>query len=299
MLIAITGRAASRHIPFIPMLVVALVANATWSAQAAARDVAMVTDATAPCQINGQTDSGNCQVLQGLGSGARVELGTGGQITIVFLRSGLEYVLTKPISVVVRAEKLDSLKGQHPTARRAGGVSPGQQIRLPNSHTAAAIVMRGGSRRMRKVQLTSPRNTKVVTSRPEFLWEPLAPNVEYQFILRSDSGQTLLEQTVAATSLQLPNDVPLRPGVVYNWTVQPRQSNGQNLAGRANFELLDESSRIRLEELRKTIERSFSKQVLYAAALETAGAHDAARSQWHTLAKMRPSEPRIKAKATH
>jgi hypothetical protein len=265
------------------------------AAQAVVAAAAMVTEASGPVQRTG-ANAGPVGMLQELPSGARVTLGAGAKLVVVFSASGEEFAFTGPAAFTVGEREPRELSGAAPRKKalsfaRAGGA----KLNIAGV-TQGAVVMRsvGAPSRLRAM---APRNGAVLEARPELRWEDPANVGNYRIALRDRDGAALHEGTASAANYRIPEDVVLKPGERYDWQAQPAASGGASRGAGGWFVVVDAAQRDALARARPDAKAPFSERVAFAAWLDREGYKDEARRAWEQLAREQPDEPAVRRMA--
>lgn len=265
------------------------------AAQAVVSAAAMVTEASGPVQRTG-ANAGPVGMLQELPSGARVTLGAGAKLVLVFSASGDEFAFTGPAAFTVGEREPRELSGSAPRKKalsfaRAGGA----KVNIA-SVTQGAVVMRsvGAPNRLRAM---GPRNGAVLEARPELRWEDPANVGNYRIALRDRDGAVVHEGTASASSYRVPEDVALKPGERYDWQAQPAVAGGSSRGASGWFVTVDAAQRDALGRARPDAKAPFAERVAFAAWLDREGYKDEARRAWEQLAREQPDEPAVRRMA--
>jgi len=257
--------------------------------------VALVTDlqGKATGSSDGQTLS--VTILAELQAGTQVQLGAGATLVALYLDAGDEYVFKGPATIVFRAVQPEVLGGGKPEKRGPPLGPGGKDIRIkPVGVAQGALVMRRVPTNAR-LQLLDLQQTRTLDVQPEFRWRELRSGLEYGFKLSDDSGQTVLETQVAATSFKLPPSVRLKDGMAYTWEVSARLPDGRKYSSSADFALASADLRAQAETLRPGASAPLSRKIAYAAWLDQVDLKDEARKYWQDASAERPEDPQLKA----
>jgi len=273
------------------------IAMTTLPAAARSAGVALVTDLQGKATGISDGQTLNVTILTELQARTQVQLGAGATLVALYLDAGDEYVFKGPATIVFRAAQPEVLSGGKPERRGPPLGTSGKDIRIkPIGIAQGAIVMRGPHANAR-IQLLNLHQTRTLESRPEFRWQELQPGLKYGFKLSDDTGRTVLETQVDATSFKLPAGVQMKDGVPYTWEVSARLPDGRKYASSADFAIALADLRAQAEALRPASTAPLSSRVAYAAWLEQMDLKDEARSYWQTAAAERPEDRRLKGLA--
>ena len=258
--------------------------------------LAMVTDQVGEAVIAADGKQSPSEILTELTSGAELRITAGARLTLVYFASGREYRYQGPATLRIEPGAPRLLSGREPTARDLAVVKETGLVSSPaRSYGQAAIVLRGAKKH--RLRLLSPRNTKILERRPMFRWVPLGASIQYRFVLLDAAGRTILETLVNGTELKLPAQVRIQADTDYSWRVEARLASGTVYASSADFTILDDGARQRVESLRPAVDAPFAERVVYAAGLERMDLRDAARREWRALAAQRPQSAGLRALA--
>ena len=259
--------------------------------------VAMVTDLQGKAAVTGAGQPRDVTILSELAPGAQVQLSAGATLVTLYLDSGDEYVFRGPALIAFKPGQPGVINGAKPEKRGPSLGSSGRDIRIkPVGIAQAATVMRSSPSSAR-VKLLNPRATRTLETEPEFRWQALEPSLKYQFEIADESGRTLHETQLDATSLTLPSSVRMSEGVTYTWKVSARLSDGRRYSSAADFSVAPAEVRIQATALRPPPTAPLSTRIAYAAWLEQMDLKDEARKYWQAALAERPEDPRLKALA--
>jgi hypothetical protein len=240
--------------------------------------------------------NGRLAILAGLAPGAEVSLAPAARVTVLDSASGRQFELIGPgafrwtngMVEVVRPGKI---------VMRAPGNESMKEVRLRTARIAqASISMRGGEEN-RPVRLAFPVSTWLLERPAEFRWEPVTGAKMYRFQLTDSTGRALHETSTAGTFVALPVSVALEAGHTYGWQVWAELADGRTPDGWSEFGLAGPDLRARVERDRPPPDARFSDRLLYALLLEELGVRDDAAQLWQQLARERPADPDLAARA--
>ena len=183
----------------------ALVAGVAWLqlGAASAQNVAVVTD------VVGRVESQEpVVILSGIAADARLQIGEGGRLVVIYLKSGDEYSITGPSQIEFRAAEPRVVKGAKPRKQASPLSRAGNPTIRPADVTRAGLVMRGASRGAR-IRLLAPSGTRTLEIAPEFRWQEAEPQATYRFELLDDSGKSLYATSMKGDALRLPPAIQL------------------------------------------------------------------------------------------
>lgn len=276
----------------------ALALAAAWViAPAHAEPVAMVTDVQGKAVLASDARKRELTILAELEPGARVQLPAGARLVVIYLKSGDEYTMSGPALVEFRADEPAAASGAKPAKRGNPLAKGGAAIRIkPVGVAQVAVVMRS-VRPAARIRLLNLSGTHTLEAQPEFRWQELQPGVKYQFEISDDTGYTLHEAQLEATSFKLPASVQLREGVSYKWEVSTRLPDGRKYSSAGDFSVAPADLRAQAEALRPAASAPLSTRIAYAAWLGQMDLKDEARKYWKAAWSERPEDPRLKTLA--
>jgi hypothetical protein len=258
-----------------------------------AASIAMVTDLQGKAALGTGSARAPVALLADLEPGAQVDLDANARMVVLYLDGSGEYSFKGPALIAFRAQQPEVLKGAPAEKRSMLGGKAGKDVRIKSVGVVqGAMVMRSAGPRAR-IRLLNPSGIRTLESRPEFRWQAEQPGLTYRFELTDETGRTLYETELAATSLTLPASVTLSENVAYTWTISARFPDARKYSSTGDFSIATPSMRREVEALRPAANAAFSDRVAYAAWLEQAELKDEARSYWRKLAAERPGDGRL------
>ncbi len=295
---SIVNRGKDRRVARIPtnagmFLIVGLLLHAMTAI--AGETVAVITDLQGEATIDVDGSPGPAEILANLSSGVELQLQDNAKLTLVYFKSGKEYVYTGPASIRIDTGQPKTMSGAKGKSRELAIVKETGLTPSAGSMRQAAIVLRGF--KQKKIQLVSPKNTSILKTHPTFTWKSPEAGVQYRFVILDEAGKTIVETLINGTSFKTPPEITFLDNVYYTWQVEARLASGSVYSSSADFKVLVKAERDRLNRLRPAKNSLFAERVLYAAALEQLGLRKDARSYWRTLAAERPGAAVLKARA--
>lgn len=259
-----------------------------------AAGVAMITDATG--HIEAEADGAAVGVLAELEGGAKLRLAQGAAATLLYLASGEEFRLKGAGRYQIGDKAPTALQGAKPERRKlpVDAIPP---VRVkPATVQQATIVMRSLGAGV-TVKLIEPVSVRVLEDRPPFRWAPVTGAEAYRVQVIDSAGQPVAEFEQKGEAGQLPEQVRLKAGEAYSWSVEARLASGRRLSRTADFAVLDADARAQLVRMKPAAGAKFSERVAYALMLERHEAFHLAREEWRRLNAERPNEPLLKERA--
>ena len=185
------------------------------SMAAQAAGVAMVTDLQGKATLASGGATRDLTICAELDTGAKVQLAAGATLVLLYLDAGDEYVFKGPSAIEFRPGAPEVASGAQPEKRSLSLGKGGKDVRIkPVGITQGAMVMRS-VRPVARIQLLTLNKTRTLDSSPEFRWSALQAGQNYGFELSDETGRTVFEAKVDATSLRLPASVQIKEGVPY------------------------------------------------------------------------------------
>jgi len=252
----------------------------------------MVTDLSGQVSKTGANPA-TLALLDQLQAGDEIKLERAAYVVLVYLESGLE--------IRVDASRVDDSglarigdkgvivsQGARQQSKQIHYKSmAGERVHIdPVQTQIAGIVMRAEERP--SVELDNLQDTLVMQSHPLFRWHSTIAASRYHFKLNNAHDEMLYEKNTRALSLQLPDNIKLKPGQSYIWYVKAQFADGMIDSDWGKFRLLSSARQEQVRQRKPAPEASFSEHVLYAVWLEQYKLFDAALQQWADLAALRP-----------
>lgn len=251
-------------------------------AAAEAHGVAFIVDLKGEHQVAGK----RAQLMGELQVGQTLSVAAGGQLVVMFIKSGHEYSLV-PGDYVMQAEQIQVAKGSPGKVTRRGTqwrLDPGTVINVARTATAS-VRMRGlGSAPVDpdRLRLIGPADTVVSSPTPTLSWQ-VAPGTPANIRVEQE-GKLVAEVSTAALSWKLPRK--LDAGKTYRWTVSAGREDKS-----AEFSVLDAAGQKKLASLPAA--QAFSDRLLRAVTLQSLGVTTEARALFAELAAERPDLPEL------
>jgi hypothetical protein len=266
----------------------------TAAAQVPTEPVALVTELAGTGNVAQKPDGGALEQLHELVPGAVITLNAGSRAVVVHMASGAVFDLSGPGRYRVQAKVVESLSGR--IARRELPPEIKSFQLKPLSAMQASIVMRGVAPARR------PRAHLVRGgAAPARLEGPnggvLGPE-ELSYRIRGDVATPSLELLDAeGLSIASAREAPavfnpgqaaaLQPGKQYVVLVKGADSRGKPVELSSRFWLIESDAAARLKAARPDGGASVTDLIVYAMALESAGATATARETWRVVNERR------------
>ena len=273
-----------------------LLAASLLATVAEAAPVAMITDIKGKVTLIEGARSRPATVLAYLEADNRLQLEAGSQVVLSYFAKAIEVTLSGPGEAAVAADGARVSKGAKSAQRslEAGRIDTAKKFEPMAREKLALATVHMRSSPKPAPRPTSPVDTVILSTRPSLDWAELSSATGYRVVVRDASGTTVFDQQVAKPPLALPADRALRAGSAYEWRVEAKLASGSTVSAEAKFSVADAARARVIENARPAQDASFSERVLYAALLESEGAHEAARPLWQSLARERPDDETLK-----
>ncbi len=218
-----------------------------------------------------------------------IRVPAGGSLVLTHRPSKSEVTVTGPADIEVRPGGVTVLRGAAP------------QVRVLADYAVVALgrLATQGAARMRSLEGPMDLDLDTVSSTaPLFEWQPAAGSAGYTLTLQEwvnkEPGAELLRVPLTDTRWLPPAPTPLQWGRAYLWTVT---ADGVVLKkGLRTVVAADVGAS--LGRLAPRDKDNVAENIIYAQALEWAGARDEARQVWSRIAVLRPDAAQIRRKAT-
>ena len=266
--------------------VIAAIACLVPAASFAADSVAFITDLRGQVALDGAPRPA---LLAEVAKGQRISVGKDSQVALMYSASGREFVLKGPGEFVVKDSEVAAESGAAPVARPTAW-RPADEVRVHVAQSSSASVrMRSIAPPKTDAPASFPAQGAIATLQPTFRWRGDANSRgEFMLVGSGDEKPVHVAKTVGE-SYRLP--VKLVPAKDYAWTVAVAGS--EVAAGR--FRTLSAAELDRIERSRPAPGAEFSDRVMFALALQAAGAAQEAREAWAALARERADLPELAA----
>lgn len=269
---------------------------ALWGPVGFAEPVAMVMDVKGKVELQTGSKKSAVSMLAEIEPESRISLEKDGQMVVMYLQSGEEYVFTGAGQFKIGAAAPVVVSGTAPQKRSAalGKVANAPKIK-PGGLAQAAVVMRSVNQEQ-QIRLLSLADTVTLDLAPEFRWEGVRQGAKYAFELQNEYGEAVWDTTVDDTSVILPPSVRLKEGRKYVWKVSTTE-NGKPLVSQGQFTIAPLDIRIQVEALRPNPQAPLSDQVAFAVWLRQVEFRDEAKKYWKVLSAERKSDETLRALA--
>jgi len=249
----------------------------TVPAAAVAATVAMVLDVQGKVTASRDKRSSAVGIAVSIQDGTEITLADGAKLVLTHYATKAHLSFTGPAQFVVGAQDLRKLSGAPPQRRQlpveVARAAQGFKGRI----VPAAMVMKGV---VPGVVLQQPLPKESVPSEQfEVVWTTSSPEVSFRLF---EGKQLRGEKTVAGQRVALADIARLAAGKSYR-LVAIAGDKETSVA----FNTLTKGKQEALSRLRPTDAAAVEQWVLYAMALEQAGAASAARAAWRHVAEQR------------
>lgn len=249
--------------------------------------VAMVMDLQGTATANNKA----LELLAELDANTSIMIGDKSTLTLVYLQTGEEYVLKGPSKAVLKEQNLEvagkSVQGKTLLASAEGLAS--------GNYSQAAIVMRSGKPKPKKLGIYSPVSTGILDPNPTLSWQNMGKGFEYHVEVLSENGDSLFEIETKKNKVSIPKSVKLPRTELLNWEVEASRGS-ITYYNMADFFIVSLEDNQQIQAARPAKSDKFSRKLLYAWMLENKGITDEAQKYWKMLAKERPNDRVILSK---
>jgi hypothetical protein len=261
------------------MLLIA--ASAGTAAQVAKEPVALVTELAGTGRVSQKPQDGALQQLHELAPGTIVSLTRGARAVLVHTPTGTVYELAGPGRFQVGANGVDALEGSKLAKRELPPAIKSFQLK-PLSTMQASIVMRGAP----TVRLEGPDGG--VLSDDELTYRVRGTLEKRSVELIDAEGATHSAINDSGTGFNPASSAALQPGRKYLVRVRGTDTHGRATELSARFWLIDPEAADRLTAARPGSDATLTELIVYAMAVESAGATASARAAWQRVNGRRP-----------
>lgn len=235
-------------------------------------------------------------ILTGLPAGAEVSLGQSARVVVVHTQNGRQYELIGPGAFRWTGGRMEIVQPGDLRVRESADAAFGD-LRLRTGRIAQASISMRGTTGESNVRLDSPVSTWLLVPPQVFRWVPLAGASGYRFQLTDSNGKALYEARTSAASVALPANVVIEPGRTYGWQVQADLPGGRVADGWTEFGVAGPDLRARVDRARPGAESRFADRLLYALLLDELGIREEGNRLWAELARERPGDADLAARA--
>jgi hypothetical protein len=246
------------------------------AAHAAPEPVALVTEISGTASVAQRPDGGVLEMLHELRVGAVVTLSSGAHAVVVHTGSGVVYDLSGPGRFRVQGGGVDGLNGARVARRELPPEIRSFQLK-PQSAMQANIVMRGGT----PMWLEGPSGG--VLGADELTYRIHGnvgkPSVEVTTL----SGTAIVVALEASSAFNPAGAASIKPGTRYLLLVKGTDNRGKPVELSSSFWVIDSESAVRLKSARPRSDATTTDLIVYALALEGAGASATAQETWRAV----------------
>jgi hypothetical protein len=242
--------------------------------------VGLVTELLGSGSVAQKPDGGRLETLSELVPGAVISLAGAAKATVVHMPTGTVYELTGPGRFRIQARSIEPINGAKLAQR---GLPPElRAFRLkPLSTMQASVVMRG----VAPVRLDGPNGGVLDTNELTYRVRGNLTVHAVQVVDMDSSDAWPVASSGAAFGIG--SSVPVRSGRQYTVVVDGTDARGKPMQLSSRFWLIGADAAASLQAARPAEEASLTDLIVYAMALETAGATATARSTWNTINERR------------
>lgn len=235
-------------------------------------------------------------ILTGLPPGAEVSLASAARVVVVHTQNGRQFELIGPGAFRWAGGKVEIVRPGELRMRESADAAFGD-LRIRTGRIAQASISMRGAPGASKVELASPASTWLLEPPRSFRWIPVADAVSYRFQLTDSNGKPLHEARTSAVTVALPAAVVFEAGRTYGWQVHAELPGGRTVDGWTEFGVAGPELRARVDRARPRADASFGDRLLYALLLDELGVREEAGQLWTQLARERPADSDLAARA--
>ena len=247
--------------------------------------IGMVTEVSGDVELlrDGKADS--LRLLAELEPKAVVRLKKGARAVILYLKNGDQYALSGPGTFTLApAGPLGEKQSGAPI--RLGPVvgKNGKPMQFKNENLSqAGMVMRGLGKR--PIPAKRPVGAVILAAPALFEWEAIGREVDYEFVLKDEKGDTLFSRVLPENKLYLPEDIAFDAGTAYRWSVSARDVNSARYSSVYTFRVATSDTRAEFDNFYPQDTATVAGRVAFTAWLESKGLSDEAKQYWAALSK--------------
>ena len=253
-----------------------------------AESVAFVTNVKGEVAVDGVPRP---VLMSELAKGQRINVAKEGQLAVMYVQSGKEYVLKGPGDYSVGEREITSASGMPPSARETPWRANNQVLVKVAQTSSASIRMRSiaPAKPEPMPPLEFPTQGSVTTLQPTLRWAAPAAGVpvEVSIAPAASEGRPVAKAKVTGVTWRVPQK--LQAGTEYAWSV----TAGGREIGSARFRTVDAATQQAVEKRRPTDKSEFTDRVLFALYLQEVGAIQESREAWGRLAQERADLPEL------
>jgi hypothetical protein len=253
---------------------------AAQSAPTGAEPVALVTELVGSGSVTQKLDGGNLEPMHELLPGAVVTLNGAARAVVVHTASGAVFELSGPGRYRVQARTIEALQGARLVHRELPPEIRAFQLK-PLSAMQASIVMRSAS----PAQLNGPNGG--VLGADELNYRLSGKMNAPQLDVLDADGVVIARAKEPRAGFNPAQVAALQPGKRYVIVVKGTNSNGGPVELTSRFWLIDVDLAARLKVVKPEANATTTDLIVYAMALESAGATATARTLWVSINERR------------
>jgi hypothetical protein len=254
----------------------------------AADGVAFITNLKGDVSVDGTPRP---LLMSELSRGQKIVVAKEGQLAVMYIQSGREYVLRGPGDYTIGEREIASGSGVSPAARETTWRASSEVLVKVAQTSSASIRMRSmaPTKSESRAKLDFPTQGAVSTLQPTLRWTMPDANApaDVAIAVAGREEKPLAKARVQATSHRFA--LKLKPDMEYSWTVSVAGSE----IGNARFKTLSTAMLQNAEKRRPGEKAEFSDRLLYALLLQEIGAVQEAHEAWGRLARERADLPEL------
>ena len=269
--------AGLRHVGAFLVIVTAVGSAA---AAAPAEPVGLVTELSGVGSVAQKPDGGTLELLRELVPGAVVSLAGAARATVVHTPTGTVYELAGPGRFQVQTRSIEPLNGARLAKRGLPPELRAFQLK-PLSTMQASIVMRGAA----PLRLEGPNGGVLAADELTYRVRGNLTVLAVEVVDLESSEAWPVSNS--GTSFGVGTSVPVRSGRRYSVVVKGTDVRGLSTQLSSRFWLIEADPAARLQGARPAASAPMTDLIVYAMALESAGATATARTTWDTINERR------------
>ena len=252
-----------------------------------AKGIGMVLDVRGTVSAEAGGKSRMLEITDVLDADTRILVGKDGEVSFVFYPTREQYTAVGPTVLRLEAKLVKALQGAAPKVKKLSEEKTQVAQAYNGRVVPAALVMKAMPGRKMPPRVIYPAEGELVLeTNPEFAWS--SSEVPVSLVIMEGDNK-LVERAVADTRLPLSTDHALVLGHKYRWSVEV---DGHTSA--ANFKIATDEQRQQLAGLEPTNSAPLADWVIYAMAMEQAGAVSQARRAWERIEASRPASDKLR-----
>lgn len=252
--------------------ILSLISATSWAAA-----VAMVLDVQGKITASRDRQPFTVGIAVSLQDGTEISLAEGAKLVLTHYQTKSHMSFSGPVQFRVGEKDVRKLSGAEPLTRKLPVEATRTAQGFKGRVVPAAMVMKGAAP---SVVLRQPlAGESVLDDQLEISWTSTQPEVRFQVF----AGKRLVgEKRLSGNQARLADIAVLEPGKSYRMVAS---AGGKDLA--ISFRTLSKPQQNALAKLKPAADAALDQWVVYAMALEQAGAASSARAIWRKVSQQR------------